>query len=58
MSDCTAIALLLGACSLALWAGAFRLVRTRSDTLTTCFVAAFAVFSTLMAAGPMMAPGT
>jgi len=57
MSDSAALAILLAACSVVLWIGTIRLARTKADVLSTCFVAGFAVLSTLMTAGPIMAPG-
>jgi len=50
------IALLLGACSITLWAGVVHLVRSRSDAICTGALVCIATLSTIMTAGPVMSP--
>jgi hypothetical protein len=57
MSDCAALAILLGASSIVLWGGVAVLARSKADAVSTCFLAGFATLSTLMAFGPVMTPG-
>jgi hypothetical protein len=56
MANWMIIALLLGTCSLALWAGVVHMVRSRGDSLCTAALACMATLSTIMTTGPVMSP--
>lgn len=58
MAHHVVLAIILGACSLALWTSAAKMIRSRDDAISTCFVTVSAFASTLMTVGPIMMPGS